>query len=176
MFSSSRRRLSEARSRNNIGWMLVRLGRPDAARPHLVRAIAIFEELGVETRKGDIIHSLAELALAENDLSEAVRLAGEAIALGTRLGELPTVASSHALLGRIAARQGRHSDADLEFAAALEAAEAGGGPRLMEVHEMYAEVLETRGDLASANQHLRQAIAAYRPPTPLALESRIAIA
>lgn len=169
-------RLSEARSRNNIGYMLVRLGRLDAARPHLVRALTIFEELGVEVRKGDIIHSLADLALAENDLSEATRLAREAIALGTKLGELPTVASSRVLLGRIAARQGRHSDADSEFAAALEAAEAGGGPHLMEVHEAYAEVLEARGDLASANQHLRQAIAAYRPATPAALESRIATA
>ena len=169
-------RLSEARTLNNIGWMLVRLGRPGTARPYLVRAIAIFDELGVENRKGDFLHSLAELELAEGDVPEATRLARESIAIGTRLGEMPTVASSRVLLGRIAAREGRDPDADREFAAALDAAAAAGGPRLMEVHEAYAEVLEARGDLATANQHLRQAIAAYRPATPLAVESRIAIA
>jgi hypothetical protein len=44
------------------------------------------------------------------------------------------------------------------------------------VHEAYAEILEARGDLTGANQHLRHAIAAYRPATPALLESRIAIA
>jgi hypothetical protein len=46
----------------------------------------------------------------------------------------------------------------------------------MEVHEAYAELLEARGDLAAANQHLRHAIAAFRPAAPAMLESRIAIA
>jgi hypothetical protein len=86
------------------------------------------------------------------------------------------VATSRTVLGQVAEREGRRSDADREFAAALEAAEPVGGPRLMEVHEAYAEVLEARGDLATANQHLRLAIAAYRPPSSVAVESRFAIA
>jgi Tfp pilus assembly protein PilF len=169
-------RLSEARSLNNIGWMLVRIGQLDSARRHLNRAIAIFEEMGVETRKSDVLHSLADLALHGDDLPEATRLAREALELATRLGELPVVATSRTVLGQVAEREGRRSDADREFAAALEAAETVGGPRLMEVHEAYAEVLEARGDLATANQHLRLAIAAYRPPSSVGVESRIAIA
>lgn len=169
-------RLSEARTLNNIGWMLVQLDRHETARPYLVRAIGIFDELGVENRKSDLLHSLAELELAQNDVPEATRLARESIAYATRLGEMPTVALSRALLGRIAAREGRYPDADREFAEALSAAEVAGGPRLMEVHEAYAEVLEARGDLATANQHLRLAIAAYRPARPAAVESKIAIA
>ena len=171
-----RDQLSEARTLNNIGWMLIRLGRLDNARAHLVRAKALFDELGVETGKGHVLHSLADLELAENNLVEARRLGREALALATRLEEGGIAASAHSLLGRIATRDGREADADREFAAALEAAAPLGGPILSEVHEAYAEILEARGDLTSANQHLRQAIAAYRPATPALLESRIAIA
>src|SRR4029077_558263 len=142
-------RLSQARSMNNIGYMLVLLGRFDAARPHLVRALAIFEELRVETRKGDILHSLADLELAEGNLPEASRLAMQALELGEKLDEGPTVASARTLLGKVAEREGRRDDADREFAAARVAAEPVGGPRLMEVHEAYAELLEARGDLAA---------------------------
>jgi hypothetical protein len=46
----------------------------------------------------------------------------------------------------------------------------------MQVHEAYAEILEARGDLVAANGHLKKALAASRPATPAALESRIAIA
>jgi hypothetical protein len=46
----------------------------------------------------------------------------------------------------------------------------------MQVHEAYAEVLEARGDLVNANGHLKMALAASRPPSTGALESRIAIA
>ncbi|HET7421794.1 MAG TPA: tetratricopeptide repeat protein [Candidatus Dormibacteraeota bacterium] len=176
MHETLRDRLSQARSLNNIGWMLVRLGQLEGARAHLVQARAIFDELGVETRKADILHSLAELELADGNVAEAVRVAGEGLELATRLDEGPALASLRTLLGRIAAREGRDGDADREFAAALTAAEASGGSRLMNVHEAYAEILEARGDLAAANRQLRQAIAAYRPAASEALESRIAIA
>jgi tetratricopeptide (TPR) repeat protein len=176
MHETLRDRLSQARSLNNIGWMLVKLGQLDGARKHIVQARSIFEELGVETRKGDILHSLAELELADGNVEEAVTVAREGLELATRLDERPTVASLRTLLGRIAARQGRDADADREFAAAVAAAEATGGPSLMNVHEAYAEVLETRGDLAAANHQLRLAIAAYRPAADQMFESKIAIA
>ena len=169
-------RLSQARSMNNIGWMLARLGRTEAARPQLVQALAIFEELGVETRKADVFHSLADLALVENNLVEATRLAKQALDLATRLDEQPAVAEARVLLGKVAEREGRRVDADGEFEAALIAAGPMGGPRLVAIHEAYAEVLEARGDLATANHHLRDAIAASRPATAAMLESRIAIA
>lgn len=171
-----RDRLSQARSLNNLGWLLVRIGELESARRHLTQARAIFEEQGVETRKGDILLSLSELELAEGNLAVAASLAREALELATRLGETAIVAESHTILGRVAARQGRQSDADAEFASAIATAEVAGGPRLMEAHEAYAAVLESRGDLVAANQHLKQAIAAYHPATPAMLESRIAIA
>jgi len=170
-------RLSQARSLNNLGYMLVKLGEFASARRHLDRAIGIFEEQGVETRKSDILMSVAELEFAERDLERASERAGQALELATRLGGSGTASEAHTLLGRIAASAGREAEADQEFAAALSAAEAAGlGPRLMQVHEAYAEVLEARGDLAAANRHLKHALGAYRPAAPGALESRIAIA
>jgi tetratricopeptide (TPR) repeat protein len=170
-------RLSQARSLNNLGFMLVKLGELPSARRHIDRALRIFEEHGVETQKSGLLMSLAELEFAERDADEAAHVAHRALDLATRLGESATVSEARTLLGRIAASEGRGAAADDEFAAALEAAEsAGPGSRLMQVHEAYAEVLEARGDLAAANRHLKHALGAYRPAAPGALESRIAIA
>jgi tetratricopeptide (TPR) repeat protein/DNA-binding XRE family transcriptional regulator len=170
-------RLSQARSLNNLGYMLVRLGEFAAARRNLDRALRIFEEQGVEVRRSDIILSFAELEFAENDLRRASMQAHKALELANRLDEKTSVAEAHALLGRIAERHGRFADADAEFSAAVAAADASGSsPRTMQVHEAYAEILEARGDLVAANGHLKKALAASRPATPAALESRIAIA
>ena len=170
-------RLSQARSLNNLGWMLVRLGEFASARNHLDRALRIFEEHAVELGRGEILMSLAELEFAQGDVDGATELARRALELTNRLGETATTSEAYTLLGKIAAWRGREAAADEAFAAALGAAEAiGPGPRLSQVHEAYAEVLEARGDLAAANRHLRQAIAAHRPAAHVAMESRIAIA
>ena len=80
-------------------------------------------------------------------------------------------------LGRVAARRGMHPEADAEFWAALDAVKPlGSRARLSEVHEAFAEVLEARGDLAGANEHLKQALAAAHTAPSTALESRIATA
>jgi tetratricopeptide (TPR) repeat protein/DNA-binding XRE family transcriptional regulator len=170
-------RLSQARTLNNVGWLLVRLGDLDVARGNLTQARAIFDELEIELGKSEILMSLAELELAEGNVAEATSIAIEGIDLATRCHEAGTLSEAHALLGRVADREGRDADADAEFRAALGAAETVGGRRLMDVHETYAAVLESRGDLADANRHLKLAIAAFRPATPTTLESsRIAIA
>jgi tetratricopeptide (TPR) repeat protein len=170
-------RLSQARSLNNLGWMLVRLGELAAARGHLARAMGIFEEQGVETDKAQIVMSIAALEFAEGNLQAAAEKTEQALELTTRFGEKATAAEAHTLLGRIAASRGRAADADAAFSAAIAAAEGTGtGPRLMEVHEAYAEILEARGDLVEANRHLKQAIAAYGPAAPAAMEPRIASA
>jgi tetratricopeptide (TPR) repeat protein len=170
-------RVSQARSLNNLGWMLVRIGEYGSARTHIDRAIRIFEEVSVETGKAEFHTSLAGLEFAEGDLDRAYMQARLALELSTRHGEMATAAEANSVLGRIAAARGLDSEADDAFSAALAAAEAvGPGPRLMQVHESYAEVLEARGDLVEANRHLKQAIAAYRPAAPAAMEPRIASA
>ncbi|HYL07987.1 MAG TPA: tetratricopeptide repeat protein [Candidatus Udaeobacter sp.] len=171
-------RLSLARTLNNLGYMLVQLDEFGPARRHIERAITIFEEEGVETGKGNFILSLAELEFAQGDLQAAEAKALEAAALSARLGERAIEAESHVWLGRIAAERGDEAAADSEFAFAVGAAgELGPGPRLSQVHEAYAEVLEARGDLGRANRHLKEALAASQPAgARRAVLSRIAIA
>lgn len=170
-------RLSQARSLNNLGWMLLHLGELVPARRHLSHAIAIFEEQRVETGKAETMMSLASLEFAEGDLESASRTSRQALELSTRLGENSTAAEAHTRLGRIAATRGQDGLADEAFSSAIAAAEAsGGGRRLAQVHEDYAEVLEARGDLVTANRHLRQALTASRPASLGEPESRIAIA
>lgn len=170
-------RLSQARSLNNLGWMLLHLGELGSARRHLDRAVSIFEEQGIETGKSNILLSVAELEIAESHLDAATHTATRALDVAMRLGEMATAAEAHSILGRIAAQRGVDSDADREFETALATAEgAGPGLRLSQVHEAYAEVLEARGDLANANRHLKQALAAFRPASHAQPESRIATA
>lgn len=169
-------RLSQARSLNNLGYMLVGLGEFAAARSHIDRAIRIFEEHNVETGKSNLLCSLAELEYKQGRLETALVTAQRALDLAIRLGEPASIAESHRLRALVFAKQGRDAATDEAFSAALDAAEAGGGgPRLVQLHEAYAAVLEARGDLISANRHLKRALAANRPAIS-AVESRTAIA
>jgi tetratricopeptide (TPR) repeat protein len=169
-------RLSQARSLNNLGYMLVRIGEFSAARSHIDRSIRIFEEHKVETGKALLICSLAELESEEGRLETSLLTAKRALDLAARLNEHASEAEAHRLRGIVFAKQGRHDDADSAFASAVVAAEnAGGGPRLVQLHENYAELLEARGDLVGANRHLKQALAA-RLPTSRSMEPRVATA
>jgi tetratricopeptide (TPR) repeat protein/DNA-binding XRE family transcriptional regulator len=169
-------RLSLARSLNNLGCMLIRMEQFASARGHIQRAIRIFEEEGVEANKGNLILSMAELEFALGSFDEARRLAQEALEVAAHFHEAPIIAEAHTWLGRIAAAEGDTDETDVCFEKALSAAESVGGQRLMKVHEIYAEVLEARGDLDAANRHLKQAIAASRPAPGRETESRFAIA
>ncbi len=172
-----RDRLSLARSLNNLGYMLVHLREFVSARVHLDRSLGIYVEEGVETGRSYTILSLCELEFEQGDFDQAEVQAREAVALTSKLGESALEAEGRIWLGRIAAMRGLHEVADAEFDSAFTAVQPlGRGARLTEVHEAYAEVLEARGDLAGANRHLKEAIAAFRPGAPGALESRIAIA
>jgi tetratricopeptide (TPR) repeat protein len=170
-------RLSLARSLNNLGYMLVHLNEFAAARRHIERAIQIFENEGVENGKGIFTMSLTELEFRQGHLEQAAQHATQTAKLSARLSEPALEAEAHTWLARIAAEQGRDDSVDAEFAAAVTAAEAlGPGPRLAQVHEAYAEILEARGDLGAANRHLKRALAASHHSASRTVESRIAIA
>jgi tetratricopeptide (TPR) repeat protein len=169
--------LSLARSENNLGCLLLRAGNLAAARPHLERALLIFEDAGVEVTKANFILSLCELALAKHDLGEAERLGRQAVELAARLKELATVADAHVWLAQVAEARGDAQGVDAEFAAAFDAmAQQPARGRAARYHASYAEILEARGDLASANRHLKLALSASRPTAAGAFDSRAAIA
>lgn len=170
-------RLSLARSLNNLGCMLIGLKEFASARRHIERALRIFDEEGVEVGRGHFMLSLSELEFAEDNLDRARELANGAAELGSKLGERAIESEAHMWLGRIAAERDDKQESDREFTEAIRAAESlGPGPRLTHAHEAYAEVLESRGDLASANQHLKRALAASQPAGRRVAEARIAIA
>lgn len=169
-------RLSLARSLNNLGYMLIGLKEFGAARRNIERALRIFDEEGVDVGRGHFILSLSELEFAEGNLDRARHLAGEAVELASGLGERAIESEAHMWLGRIAAEIGDGQQIDHEFWEAIRAAESlGPGPRLTRAHEAYAEILESRGDLARANDHLKRALAASAPAGHRMPETRIAI-
>jgi tetratricopeptide (TPR) repeat protein len=167
-------KLSLARSENNLGVLLLHAGDLNAARPHIERAISIFEEAGVEANKANFVLSLSELALARHQLADAERLAREALDLAQRLSEFASVGEAHFWLAKIAEARRDEQGVDAEFAAAFDALghEAGKG-RAARFHAMYAEMLEERGDLAGANRQLKLALASP-PPGMRGLDSRAA--
>lgn len=157
-------KVSLARSENNLGCMLIMRGDLAEAQTHINRAIALFEEVGVEMGKAQFLLSLCEIFLARSDLHDAEDCAIRALDIAERCEEPANVADCHRWLGRVSAARGEDARADAEFALALAGLEAlGATERLSRCHLAYAEILEKRGDLASANDHLKQAIAELRP-------------
>jgi len=156
-------RVSLARSENNLGLLLVRVGEPASARPHIERALRLFEETGV-TGRSDVLLSLSELEFTQSNFAKAAELAREALTLAVDEAAAGRIADAHLWLGRIAASEGHDEAADAECATAIKALEAAAAvERLAQAHGIYAEILEARGDLSGANQQLRHALAAARP-------------
>jgi tetratricopeptide (TPR) repeat protein/DNA-binding XRE family transcriptional regulator len=168
-------RISLARSENNLGLMLIGAGDLVKARGHLERSVRLLEQDGIEAGKADFLISLSELALAESQLDQAERFATEGLDLATRLSEGASVAEAHEWLGRIAVARGDHRTGDAEFHIAFELLEkAQAKDRLSRTHADYAEILEARGDMGGAVQHLKLALGSRsRKQT---VESRSAIA
>ena len=155
-------RISLARTENNLGIMLLRAGEVAQSRSHFERAVKLFDESHADdTVKGPLLLSLCELALAETDLEEAARYANEALVVASRIPALATIADAHAWLGRIADLRGEDATTDAEFAAAFEVLrQPGASPELMSrTYARYADILEARGDIVGAVQHLKRALA-----------------
>jgi len=170
-------RVSLARSENNLGLLLARAGEFESSRTHLDRSLSLYDEVGVELGKSDAMLSLSELLLEQSDLDGAARMAREALALSSRLSEVPAMADAHLWLGRVAEARGRPEAADSEFVAAIANLEGiAAREPLRRIHAAYAEVLEGRGDLAGANRQLRQALAASGSTSFPAASSNSAIA
>jgi tetratricopeptide (TPR) repeat protein len=170
-------RIALARTENNLGMMLLREGDVAKSRSHLERSLRLFKEAGADVgAKAAVLLSLCELELAELHVDEAARFATEALELASRLSAVATIADAHAWLGRIAADRGDEGAADAEFAAAFDVLELPGAyPELSSrTYARYADILEARGDIVGAVQHLKRALRSRS--NHLQLESRYATA
>ena len=97
-------------------------------------------------------------------MRQAKDFVAEALALAERLNEGGSIAEAHTWLGRVADRIGDTETVDREFELAIHGLEElGMRERLLQCHGIYAEILERRGELASAYAHMKQALQASRP-------------
>jgi tetratricopeptide (TPR) repeat protein len=114
--------------------------------------------------RSHVLMSLCELSLAEGNVLAARQFAEQALELSERLVEPANVAEAHVWLGRIAAEVGDDEVADTEFDIAIRGlTEVGVEERLLRCHGIYAEILEKRGELQSAYEHMKKAFSASRP-------------
>jgi tetratricopeptide (TPR) repeat protein len=159
-----RDRISLARSENNLGLILMARGDLSGAREHLDRSLELSEETDLEIGRSHVLLSMCDLSLKEGNVEQALEFVREALALASRLHEVPNMAEAHMWLGRIADKLGDNEGADHEFALAIHGLEQmGSQERLFRVHGLYAEVLERRGDVSRAYVHMKKALQATRP-------------
>ncbi len=159
-----RDRVSLARAENNLGLILLAKGDRAAAHVHLDRSIELSQETKLEVGRSNILMSLCELSLQEGHAEQARDFAQQALALAERLQEGANVAEAHVWLGRVAAALGEDEVADAEFEQAIgRLSRLGMEERLLRCHGVYAEILEKRGELHRAYEHMKQAFSSTRP-------------
>jgi tetratricopeptide (TPR) repeat protein len=159
-----RDRVSLARAENNLGLILLAQGDRAGAHKHLDRSLELAEETHLEVGRSHVLMSLCELSLAQGNVRAARQFAGQALALAERLHEAANVAEAHVWLGRIAAEVGDDELTDTEFDIAIRGlTEVGVEERLLRCHGIYAEILEKRGELKNAYEHMKKAFSASRP-------------
>lgn len=147
------------RVENDLGSLLLQEGQIDSAETHFLTALAGAEELGLNRRgRGFILTNLGEVCWKKGRLEEARRYLNEALEAGEAFGERIVLTEALVLLGRLDEEIGNRGSADDHFLEAIRILEGLEMPnRLRDCHLTYAQVLEDRGDLRAAIQHLRLA-------------------
>ncbi len=147
------------RVENDLGELLLREGKLEPAEAHLRKALVGSEELGIDRKgRGYILGNLAEVRLMKGDLDQAANYLQQSLEAGESTGEQTVVANAQMVRGDLEEARGEHEAADRCFEAALTILERLEMPdRLRESQMHVAEVLEARGDIASAARHWRTA-------------------
>lgn len=159
-----RDRVALARAENNLGLILLAQGDRASAQKHLDRSLELAEETNLEVGRSHVLMSLAELSLAQGNVQSARQFAQQALEMAERLHEAANVAESHVWLGRVAAEVHDDELADTEFDIAIrQLTDLGVEERLLRCHGIYAEILEKRGELKTAYEHMKKAFSASRP-------------
>jgi tetratricopeptide (TPR) repeat protein/DNA-binding XRE family transcriptional regulator len=159
-----RDRISLAQAENNLGLILLAQGDRGGAHKHLDRSLELAEEANLEVGRSHVLMSLCELSLAQGNVQAARQFADQALAMAERMHEAANVAEAHVWLGRVADEVGDDELADTEFGIAIRGlTEVGVEERLLRCHGIYAEILEKRGELKSAYEHMKKAFSASRP-------------
>ena len=151
--------VSLARSENNLGLTFMACGDFRSARKHMERSLELCHETQLEVGRSHVLLSLCELSAAERNYVQARDFAEEALVYAERLGEASSVAQAHLWLGQVAASLSEPEVADTEFELAIEQlTRTGEAQELVRCNAMYAETLESRGELHRAYEHLKAAV------------------
>jgi tetratricopeptide (TPR) repeat protein len=152
------------RVENDLGNLLLREGRLDAAERSFLKALAGAEELHINRRgRGYILANLGDLCMRTGRIEEARRYLQGALEVGEAFGERIVLADAAMLLGRLEEGLGHPRSADDHYRSAICALEEIEMPnRLRDCHVEYAQVLEDRGDIRGALRQLQSAVATDR--------------
>lgn len=111
---------------NNLGFLLLKLGRLDEAHPHLDRARRLFVGLKDDAHTAQVDDTRARTFLAQGRNSEAERVALVSVHTLEKGGEQALLAESLTTYGIALARLNRHQQARLTFQRAIEVAHTAG--------------------------------------------------
>jgi tetratricopeptide (TPR) repeat protein/DNA-binding XRE family transcriptional regulator len=164
LYEMQENREAQAWVENNLGLVLLKLDQIEQGERHLQNALTIFNELGLQRRKSNLLLSLAELEMTRGAYGKAEAYATQALASAEASEELMTAGLAHQTLGQLTAIQRDDEVTDQQFAAALNLLGQSNAPaRILECHLKYADILEKRGDWQSAVFQLRQAVKVAHP-------------
>jgi tetratricopeptide (TPR) repeat protein len=153
-----------AKAEHDLALVLMKRGDMPGARRHLQRALQLCSEFDLGCGRTLVLLGLSELSMREGEIERARELAAEALELAERIEEAASIAEAHMALGRIADRQEDPTEADRRFEDAISGfAALGMRERLLQCHGAYAEILERRGELGRAYEHMKEALQASRP-------------
>jgi tetratricopeptide (TPR) repeat protein len=145
-----------ARVENNIGFILLRLGRTTEALPHLHKARAIFVSLKDSGSVAQVNETRARVFLAEKRFAEAERAILNTITVLEQGDDAPLLAQALTTQGSIFAGSGKYDSAGKSFQRASDVSVAAGESHL--AAEAQLRMLEELGDMLSREKLL----AAYR--------------
>jgi tetratricopeptide (TPR) repeat protein len=143
------------RVQNDLGYLLLEEGQLDSAERHFLNALEGSSELNIDRRgRGHILNSLGQVRLRRGQLEQANEYVLQSLEAGQATGERIVQAEAYVLLGQIEERRGNLRLADDQFEHGIRIFEELGMPdRLRDAHMEYAELLESRQDLAAALRH-----------------------
>lgn len=149
----------------NLGCALMRVGQSDEARHHLLLALEVARQAGMEAGAVYILIDLAELEVSTGRLHAANERIDEAERLARARDERLSLSRVYRWRAEIADREGDAPRADREFGHCFETLEGLSGSEEVEAESRvaYARILEKRGEATAALRQMEAVIGLQRP-------------
>jgi tetratricopeptide (TPR) repeat protein len=153
------------RAENNLGYVLLRQGKLDAASTHLYRALELCDEHDIQRRgRAHVLNSIGELHLARREPGLACTHLLRALEVATGLGERDSEATARHLLGSAYLQLDDEGAAHGYFSTAIDLLEQLDlRERLRSCATEYAELLYARGRYVESIAYWRIAAGALEP-------------